>query len=406
MTRRTPTLSTAAAPAAAMALFSLGSAAAFHNHLGAPLLPLQRIPRVPPLASVLQCTAAATTAQRKEGCADMIDWLLEDFGGTSTSVTVDSNEQGLRGLHATKDARSGAIVVEIPYDAALLVGDTLWATIFDDFDGIPGSEGWDEEDLDDAYQGLNFLQTLRNDPEYAPYVESLPEKPASSEEAGLTPDFWPEESIRQLEVPAYVQKILDRKRIVEEVAKKNGVDEHDLRWATWMIRSRRFTTWNMIDDPNAEDESLFGVIPRRNKIEQIQGFLLPLIDMANHAHDPNAALKISVNRWTREFDDTSTFALRALRPIKRGEEVTIAYGDGDRTSLDFLDKYGFFLEGNPADETIDWDELGPEFTTSLAEDEAELAALEGSASAIRQTTLSLRVLMKRLSNWKGGSAKF
>lgn len=182
------------------------------------------------------------------------------------------------------------------------------------------------------------MQTFNKDVDYEPYTTNLPPVPASGDEAGLTPDFWSKEFILGLEVPSYVKRILNRKQIVQEVAKKNKVNEDELRWATWMMRSRRFTTWNMVDDPDKEDdESLFGVFPvRGKKIEQIQGFLLPLIDMANHAHDPNALLKISVNRWSREFDDTSTFALRALKPIKKGEEVTISYGDGDRTSLDLL----------------------------------------------------------------------
>lgn len=101
----------------------------------------------------------------------------------------------------------------------------------------------------------------------------------------------------------------------------------------------------MIDDPKSkQDRRLFGVFPlRRNKIEQTQGFLLPLIDMANHEHNPNAVLRISVNRITRGFDDTSKFALKALRPIKKGEEVTISYGEGDRTSLDLLGESRIFL---------------------------------------------------------------
>ena len=95
--------------------------------------------------------------------------------------------------------------------------------------------------------------------------------------------------------------------------KITNVNEDELRWATWMMRSRRITTWNMVNDPNIDqDDKLFGVFPTNQKVEQAQGFLIPLIDMANHAHDPTAVLKISVNKWTRQFDDTSTFALKAL----------------------------------------------------------------------------------------------
>mmetsp|Transcript_14271 Transcript_14271/g.30792 ORF Transcript_14271/g.30792 Transcript_14271/m.30792 type:complete len:500 (-) Transcript_14271:371-1870(-) len=372
----------------------------------------------------------------------LIEWLNEMEGGLSSSVKIDDNGAGLRGLYATNDIRKGGTVVEIPYDYALQVGDSLWGTVYDDFTDIPGSDDWSEDDLDDVYQGLNFLQSFTNDADYGPYMDSLPQKPSSGDDAGLTPDFWCEESIRGIQIPSLIQQILDRKQMVKEVASKNNVNENALRWATWMMRSRRFTTWNMVPDPNynsdEDDNSLFGVFPMRwNKIEQVQGYLTPLIDMANHANDPNAVMTINVNRWTREFDDSSSFALKALRPIGKGEEVTICYGEGDRTSLDLLDKYGFFIEGNNADDTIDWEELQPEFTTSLEEDEAGLAMFDNNngeddygsdntseskkrsgedtegvdvmASGVevqrkgldsRRTMLSLRVLMKRLSNWK------
>ena len=344
------------------------------NRIGGSFLPL-----MPPFAALAKLTQKTDTDK-------MMEWLKNidcDGGGKSStfssSVKVDT-KSGLRGLYATKNINKGEIIVEIPYNAALLVGDTLSTPIMDDFDDIPGSEDWSEDDLDDIYQGLNFLQFFMKDVDYTPYVNTLPHIPSSGDEAGLTPDFWSKEVILGLQVSQYVKWALDRKQIVEEVAKKNqGVNEDELRWATWMMRSRRITTYNMgkkyciifsfssianhqlilsilslsqtVDDPD-DDEKILGVFPtKQNRIEQVQGFLIPLIDMANCALDPNAQLKISVNRWTRQFDETSTFALRALKPISKGEEVTILYGEGDRTSLDLLGKnnaydvYFLFLQG-------------------------------------------------------------
>ncbi|KAL7540232.1 hypothetical protein ACHAXR_009958 [Thalassiosira sp. AJA248-18] len=371
----------------------------------------QLIPLMPPLASRLKSIVSIGHNKMDDNIEQLFDWL-DDMEGSSSHVKIDSNNQGLRGMYATKDIKRGQIVIEIPFDAALMTGDTLWSTIYDDFDDVPGSDDWEEDDLDDVYQGLNLLQSFVNDQYYAPYIANLPEKPSSGDEAGLTPDFWSKDVILGLEVPSFIKQILDRKQIVQEVAKKNNMNENELRWATWMVRSRRFTTWNMVDDPNGEeDEALFGVFPiRRKPIEQIQGFLLPLIDMANHAHDPNAELKISVNRWTREFDDTSTFALRALRPIKKGEEVTLLYGDGDRSSLVMLEKYGFFLEGNEADKDIDWDELKPEFTTSLEVDEAELATMlqenddaardESKPRVLSKTTNKIKTIVSKIQDYE------
>eukprot|EP00578_Thalassiosira_sp_NH16_P022768 CAMPEP_0181099468 /NCGR_PEP_ID=MMETSP1071-20121207/12675_1 /TAXON_ID=35127 /ORGANISM="Thalassiosira sp., Strain NH16" /LENGTH=1067 /DNA_ID=CAMNT_0023182131 /DNA_START=67 /DNA_END=3270 /DNA_ORIENTATION=+ len=363
-------------------------------------------PLIPPLASRLKSFVAIKDGQKNDRTGKLVEWL-DEMEGSSSAVKIESNSQGLRGLYAKKAMRSGDVIVEIPYNAALLVGDTLRETIYDDFDDVPGSDGWSEEDFDDVYQGLNFLQSFTKDDYYESYVTTLPQVPSSGDEAGLTPDFWSKEFILGLQSPSLVKTILNRKEIVREVANKNNINEDELRWATWMIRSRRFTTWNMVDDPNTdEDGPMFGVFPvRRKKTEQIQGFLLPLIDMANHDHDPNAVLKITVNRWTREFDDTSSFALRALKPIKEGEQVTIKYGDGDRTSLDLLEKYGFFLEGNEADETIDWEELKPEFSTSLEEDESELAILEANSyesktQVLSKTTNKLKTIVSKIQDYE------
>jgi len=73
--------------------------------------------------------------------------------------------------------------------------------------------------------------------------------------------------------------------------------------------------------------------------------------------------------------------------------------------MDMLDKYGFFLEGNEADNTIDWDDLKPEFTTSLEEDESELAMLEGNSheskkSVLAKTTDKLKTIVAKIQDYE------
>lgn len=394
-----------------MAALTWTEAAAFQTPIIFPLLwiakrltqDLTQDPRIGsrqiPIISSLKGFVGTKDGQKDDDAKMLVEWL-NSFEGMSSSVKIDTNAQGLRGLYATRDIRKGEDLVEIPYEAALLVGDSLSPPMYDDFD----FDGFaDLEDVEDVHQGLGFLEYFLNNHDYAPYMNILPSKPSSGDQAGLTPDFWAADVISDIQIPSFADYVLQRKKLVEEVAEKNGINDNDLRWATWLLRSRRITTYNMVSDPNSEDDekSLFGVFPsRRKQIEQMQGFLLPLIDMANHAHDPNAVLKITVNRWTREFDDTSKFALRALRPIKKGEEATILYGEGDRTSWDLLDKYGFFLEGNEADKQINWEELEPEFSCSLEEDEMELAMLEG-----RPRESNKRVLAKTKKKLKTIVAK-
>jgi len=318
----------------------------------------------------------------------------------------------------------------VPYHLALNVGDTLRQDYYN-LDNI--SDEWDEGDVEDVVQALYFLENFVGgasfdgsyccrydeydeevDSDYfAPYVSTLPSKPIIStadnnnsydDEEGLTPDFWSDSIINEIGIPSYSQRIIDRKSILRTIAQNNNVDEGDLQWATFMIRSRRFTTWNMVPDPNnADDGGPFGALTQK-KIEQIQGFLVPLIDMANHNPNPNAVMKISVNKWTRKFDDTSSFALRATRPIRKGEEVTISYGDGSGTCLELLDKYGFFVESDEdgADERgVDLEELKPIWRSSVEEDEVELDRLRGgrdSSSSTSSSSNKLKTIVSRLQD--------
>lgn len=332
---------------------------------------------------------------------------------------------------------------------ALLVGDSLrtdyYNVDFSDVDDVDGnSEEWDDGDVEDVLQGLFFLENFvsgasfdesagRSDhgddddynggtyldldsDYYAPYVTTLPSKPVINtnnkndydNEEGLTPDFWSESTINEIGIPSYTQQILNRKRIIQTMARNNNVNERDLQWATFLIRSRRFTTWNMVPDPNEESEGAFGGAFTQKKVEQIQGFLVPLIDMANHSPNPNAVMKISVNKWTRKFDESSSFALRATRPIKKGEEITISYGDGTSTCLELLDKYGFFVENDEdgANERgVDLDELGPIWGTSVEEDEVELDRLRGGSmgagkdsSSSSTSSSKLKTIVSRLQD--------
>ena len=334
----------------------------------------------------LSSTSQTTTSTPK---------TLDDI---TASVRIDSTN-GLRGLYANRDFNAKEILFEIPYELALLVGDTL-------VDGENGNkliesdldvQSEDKDTVYDVYQALRLLNNIHSGNVWESQVQYLP-PPNSSNEGGQTPDFWEEELIYELQIPEYIRQIMERKQIVGEVARKNNVDEDKLRWATCMIRSRRFTTWDTVDHP--EEKGVFG-FPK--KVDQIKGFLLPLIDMANHSNDPNAEMKISVNPWTRRFDNTSKFALHAVRPIGKDEEITISYGEGDWTCLQMMDKYGFFLEGCEADEKYAWDELKCCFTTTVEEDEKEKRELlekKDGHFGSRINMLSMRILVKRMMDKK------
>ncbi len=89
-------------------------------------------------------------------------------------VQINADVRGLCGLYATRDIRLGEVLVEIPYESALLVGNLLSAPVFDDFSDVMRSSGWSNKELDDVYYGFHFLQYFTNSVDDAPYMNTLP----------------------------------------------------------------------------------------------------------------------------------------------------------------------------------------------------------------------------------------
>jgi len=65
---------------------------------------------------------------------------------------------------------------------------------------------------------------------------------------------------------------------------------------------------------------------------------VPFLDMCNHWVEPNADYKYN--------EESNSFDLFALRPIARGDEVLISYGNA-LSNDDLFMRYGFVIPGNP-----------------------------------------------------------
>jgi hypothetical protein len=89
--------------------------------------------------------------------------------------------------------------------------------------------------------------------------------------------------------------------------------------------------------------------------------MVPIIDMCNHSLEPNAELQMinadeTNERCNSNFHNSENYNeniyLTATRDLKKGDEVTISYGDGYSNRRLFT-QYGFIIEGNINDR-IDW----------------------------------------------------
>mmetsp|Transcript_3597 Transcript_3597/g.4767 ORF Transcript_3597/g.4767 Transcript_3597/m.4767 type:complete len:376 (+) Transcript_3597:156-1283(+) len=265
----------------------------------------------------------------------------EEVEGLDSLQVQSDPSTNLRGLYTTIDWNTGEYLCAFPFTAAIVVQES-----------VSNSTDKDDRDVEmamiceDVENGLAFLK-ISNLEKYQSYVQGLPRVESITFDA--TPDYWTPAQLDQIPVAKMRDAANLRNELIHKVAAKHHVNPSDLRWATWIIRTRGFSTFRVCEN----DDGTKSV--RKRKL------LLPFLDLMNHdAVEFNCIMDVLE---TKE-DYTSMYALQATRPITAGEPVTICYGTGCETSLELLDMYGFWLpeeaEGgdycysNPSNANLDW----------------------------------------------------
>ena len=298
-----------------------------------------------------------------------------------TEIGFSAQPDGLRGLYATKNIQPGEFMCAIPFPVALVVED---------------------EDVHletDAERGLAFCtkfynsrqqDTTTGDGFWTDYLATLPRRDAQFDP---TPDFFDLDDIEALELPRLVQEAKERKAQIEALTANNEhtVSLKDLQFATWIVKTRAFTTLKR--SPTSSDEL------------QTRSILIPYLDMINHSSQhSNAAIEVIE---TPHAPEESFYALQCTRPIAQGQEITIQYGTGEETCADFLVNYGFLPPDVLAnDATLGVDTKGENeeewsWSTSLAHDQEMWKTAEGN----RKTVVEFRLRAKTAARKNKRSSK-
>ena len=316
----------------------------------------------------------------------LLQWKSQGLGGGDAGTEIGYDENGFRGLYATKAFKKGDIICKIPSDCALALADPSVAA---------------ENEMSVVDGAVNYLQWYAMNPQaramWSPYIDTLPTREANFDP---TPDFYSDEEIAQLEFPMIVKQALERKEQLAEAAQKTNIPIDDLQFSTWLVSSRSFSIKITIDDSDLVRETtgsddLKGNSAAYKVKEQGLRVLLPYLDMINHeSHNFNSELHLI----DPEKDD-AWFAIRATRPIKKNKEITISYGAaGVETSVGLLMNYGFIQDENKFDSLLlknggdDCIDSAEGWTTSLEDDEQQLAA---GVSGNMANVLRFRTKMKR-----------
>lgn len=285
----------------------------------------------------------------------------EGLSQLKVDIDIDSSCRGL--FCGEEPIKAGEYILAIPLTSSLTISDSLQDPIHT------------YSTNEDVQEAMHFLTSYANDPHWEPYLNCLPRTNDPNFDA--TPDFWDPEIVMELQIPSMIKECLDRQQEISTVAERTNTDPAELKWATWIVRSRRFTTVQFISQ-------------NEGATSHLRRMLVPFVDMINHDIDPNAEVEALL---IPNADDESMHAVVATRDIEPGEQVTIGYNDGMATCLDLFERYGFCLAENPADDLIDWDRVNPQWSTTLEEDERLLA---GRLDVAMRTAISMRVHLKRL----------
>ena len=292
----------------------------------------------------------------------LLRFLNEEECEGMEELSIGINPSGLRGLFATADANAGEFLAAIPFVTALVVHD-------DNDENMEQNDTVENRPRTEAMRhGLAFLQRFVPDDRLMPYMATLPRMESPTFDP--TPDFWDPSLLERIEIPSFIAKAQELRTDAKDVASASGCDLEELRWASWVVRTRGFTT--------------FQTNPAKRNQVRSRTVLIPFFDMINHSDDPNASIEAMM---VPGADDESIFALQALRPIQAGDQVTIAYGTNLESSLDMMEKYGFFIPGNPADTNIDWDRIDPQW--SAIPTAAEAAPSESESATTSTATTSI-----------------
>jgi len=319
------------------------------------------------------------TADSSQSTVNLINFLTsqnsQGISGEKKGCEIGfSNEDGMRGVYATKSFRQKDIICKIPSDCALALS-------------TPDLGGADVPTL--AHCGRNFLDMYTNHPvgskTWAAYLNSLP-LGVDSPHFSPTPDFFTDDEIEALEFPRSVNQVKQRLLEIAELCAKDDIPFDDLQFSTWLVSSRSLQI-------AMEGESKGPEGATSSTIKSIR-VMLPYLDMINHSSD-NANAEMHLIDPEK---DEAWFAIRAVRPIKEGKEITISYGGGVETSPMLLHNYGFVPSQNRFDKIM-LKKGGDEsienlegWSTLLDEDEKLLnsSGLSGNMKKILQFRLQLK----------------
>jgi hypothetical protein len=239
----------------------------------------------------------------------LIAWFVQQ-GGRAPAVAL-CKRGGLRGMFAQRDIGEGEVVLHAPRHVVLTLHGALNSPLGLRLLTLPLSV--------ESMFAVFLLQTRRRGDYWKPMVDAMP-----ASFAGLPIHFnradWDllDASGAQRRAGHRAEVIRrDHKAINKALLRADRFTLREFTWAWWAAATRGFGL------------SIHG---------KHESGMVPFADMLNHSQEPNAT-------WAG--DHSRGMDVKALRRIRKGEEITISYGT--KANTEWLASYGFCVEDDLAD---------------------------------------------------------
>lgn len=247
-------------------------------------------------------------------------------------VRVGKTPRGLRGLIAAKDIPKDDNVVIVPDHAILTSFETLRSTNF-----IHAVESQDIK-LDFTHKNLSSQVggTFIYDHHVmlALYISHTLLAAESAEKFRPLVDYMPRSEANFTDLTVLLERAIDHSRLYNTVgmalANHHHVSPQDFRsvliWALCMVISRSVplehtkTIQKLAKDTPLEQE--IGERETGTTTNFHLSSIIPLLDMINHDENDNVAIAVP----DVDMKHSRCVIARSLRPISKGEEITMKYG--------------------------------------------------------------------------------
>ncbi|KAL4421330.1 hypothetical protein ABPG75_010621 [Micractinium tetrahymenae] len=264
--------------------------------------------------ALLAAGAAAWPGKKDDSIeAQLARWVTAKGGKLKGFKVGQECPTCLRGVIATKDFKPGDVIMKVPFTAVMRLKDVHHPAFA-------------------AEYARDLLDAMHNDPAHNATWD-LFWRAHPGPEGTFTPEVYTDEQLAMLQTPELEALVAGQRAVTEQVY-DGSYPYYSYRPFNETVGEDRVSLDTFKYVASLLGSRYFGFY-RDGNTERPSSHLVPLVDLINHADDPNA----------ERSDDTVNVLVKAINPIAKGQEITNSYQPGVIHRPDMsLYIYGFVID--------------------------------------------------------------